>query len=675
MRAETDFSASILAALHTAVVRRRAPGWVLACLPPLCVLRFTLVWQGWITGAAGALLLAALAWIGCDKAQLRKRVRREWTSWLDAAYPQLEDSSALLATAPAGAVARLQRSRIVARAEEQLDAAACRRLVSRHIRLNLVPFALAAFAALTLAVLGAAPKASRPQQASPAGVKTVTPVAELVLHIAPPSYTGGKPYSTQPRDLQVPQHSSLRWCAQGAEARVEMSDGSSLAIRAGECAGWVADQSVFWRSGGQASQRFNIRVLPDQEPVVTVVAPAEAVTVLPKEAQSVRLAVNTRDDYGIERATLHLTLARGSGENIRFSDREVPLPRGADPRVRNWQKVWTLAELGMEPGDELYFFVRASDNAPEHPHTVQTPTYTLRLPGPQQESLDATALPSMVKPENLRSQRQIIIDTEQLLADMQAKKLSAAVVRERSEGIAADQAQLRRRYGQFLGEESTLFADTDHDEHDHKPMSANTNLAAQFGHAHDMEDNATIFDPQTKTVLRRAITAMWDAEKALAAITPKSALAPEYKALDAIKELQQAERIYLHRTAFAPPAIKEEKRLSGDAVGAQSYKRRQAAAQDPIPAEVRELVQQLSGDAPLPALWRKTANEAFAKLADDESRLAAQAAAQDVADGCAACRAPLRAWLRSTLTEPPVLLQGRTAVRTRFGTALQEAPR
>jgi hypothetical protein len=58
---------------------------------------------------------------------------------------------------------------------------------------------------------------------------------------------------------------------------------------------------------------------------------------------------------------------------------------------------------------------------------------------------------------------------------------------------------------------------------------------------------------------------MWDAEKALRAITPKTALPPEHKALEAIKELQQAERIYLHKTAFAPPPIKEEKRMSGDA--------------------------------------------------------------------------------------------------------------
>lgn len=338
----------------------------------------------------------------------------------------------------------------------------------------------------------------------------------------------------------------------------------------------------------------------------------------------------------------------------------------------------------MEPGDELYFFVRASDNAPDT-HTAQSPTYTLRLPGPQGESLESTALPSMVKPENLRSQRQIIIDTEQLLADQ--PRIPQAELRSRSEQIAGDQARLRLRYGQFLGEESSLFGadehgasghagEAGHDDHDRAgsqgPGGFGTgNIAAQYGHAHDMEDNATIFDPQTKTVLRRALSAMWDAERQLRAVAPKPALSPEYKALDAIKELQQAERVYLHRTAFVPPALKEEKRMSGELNGAQSYKRAQAAANDLVPADVRELVRALDGDGALPAVWNKVARDAIAKLKDEEARLAAQGAVQDVADGCVPCRAPLRAWLRATIDHPAVVLQARAKVQTRFEQVLQ----
>ena len=128
--------------------------------------------------------------------------------------------------------------------------------------------------------------------------------------------------------------------------------------------------------------------------------------------------------------------------------------------------------------------------------------------------------------------------------------MNRAATRERSETIARDQAQLRRRYGQFLGEESSLFGG---DDHDHEQDGAKHDVVAEFGHAHDQAENATLFDEATKKVLRRALSAMWDAEKALRAIAPAPALPPEYKALEAIKQLQQADRIYLHKTAFAPP--------------------------------------------------------------------------------------------------------------------------
>jgi len=413
-----------------------------------------------------------------------------------------------------------------------------------------------------------------------------------------------------------------------------------------------------------------VRVIADQAPQINVLLPNDLIQVLDKDARSVALSVTARDDYAVVRASLHMTLARGSGENIRFSDREVPLPEASDPHLRTWKKQWTLAELGMEPGDELYFFVRATDNAPDHPHTTQSPTYTLRLPGPESADLDASALPSMAKPESLRSQRQIIIDTEQLVADLQANpKMSAATQRDRSESIATDQAALRLRYGQFLGEESNLFGeDHDHDpEAGKKQKDTEGQLIAEFGHSHDQVDNATIFDPKTKAVLKRALAAMWDAEKSLRAISPKPALPPEYKALDAIKELQQAERVYLHRTAFVPPAIKEDKRMSGDIVGALSYKRTQRTASDTVPSDVRELIQALAGDGTLPALWSKSAREVIAAhIAGDEAKLAAQRAVQDVADGCIACRGVLRAYLRDTLTDVPVLLQATPSADTTF---------
>jgi len=690
MHGETDF---LRRRLWGAVLRRRLPLWLVA-LAPLALAAIML-------SAARAVVLAAIVvwviWLAADIYRLRQRIAHQWPSWLNAAIPALEDSSTLLAIDAKTPIARLQQQRLQSRLAQVLTDDDYRRIARSRVRYGVAPLVASLLVAGTAWGFQVKPPALIvPPKAASANKPIVD--GEVYLRVTPPAYTGVAGFETAARDIQIPQYSEVRWCVRkpaGPLPVVELGDGQALSIGAA-CALKRVEDSLFWRVRGAVGARYNIRVVPDQPPQVTIIEPTELIHLLPKDVKAVQLSVLAKDDYAISRASLHITLARGSGENVRFTDREVPLPKSSDPKSRGWKKQWTLAELGMEPGDELYFFVRATDNAPENPHTTQSPTYTLRLPGPDAESLDSTALPSMVKPENLRSQRQIIIDTEQLVADLQANpKMPAATLRSRSEGIAADQAALRLRYGQFLGEESSLFGDEhghggaggkegEHEEDEHKAgghaheehhggaakMGSEVAAMQQFGHVHDQEDNATIFDPQTKAVLKRALSAMWDAEKSLRALSPKPALPPEYKALEAIKELQAAERVYLHRTAFVPPALKEEKRLSGDIVGAMSYKRAQGAASDSVPAEVRELVQSLAAEGALPALWSKSARDTIAaRITDQEQKLSAQRAVQDVMDGCVPCRAELRAWLRGTLTDAPVLLQARSSVESPFARA------
>jgi hypothetical protein len=665
MHGETDY---LRRRLWTAIWRRRSPQWLAALLPMLLA--------SWMLSTTRIAMAEAITlWGICaiaDGYRWKQRIAAQWQSWLNAAVPSLEDSSELLTSDAKSPIAKLQQQRLQARLASVLTDADYQRIARSQARFSIWPLLLSVLA--TGAAIAWQGQSAPTQTPPPAAAHANKPIidGEVYLSVTPPAYTGVKPFETGPRDIQIPQYTDVRWCvrnAAGAEPAVELGDGHTLAIGK-DCAKLRVEDSLFWRVRGTSTTRYNIRVTPDHAPQVTIIEPTELIHLLQKEAKSVQISISARDDYAIVRASLHMTLARGSGENIRFSDKEVPLPQSSDPKSRSWKKQWTLAELGMEPGDELYFFVRATDNAPENPHTAQSPTYTLRLPGPEAESLDSTALPSMSKPENLRSQRQIIIDTEQLVADLKANpSMLAATQRSRSEGIAADQAALRLRYGQFLGEESSLFGDEEH-EHEHQGQEkagSEISVMKEFGHAHDVEDNATIFDPQTKAVLKRALSAMWDAEKSLRAVSPKTALPPEYKALDAIKELQAAERVYLHRTAFVPPALKEEKRMTGDIVGAMSYKRAQGAASDTVPAEVRDLVQALSRDGTLPALWTKAAREAItSRITDQEQKLSAQRAVQDVQDGCVPCRAELRAWLRGTLTDAPVLLQARPSADTSF---------
>jgi hypothetical protein len=641
-------AADIVRRLRLAAWLRRLPLWFAAALP-------------WMFMRHPAGLAACLLLVLCDIALVARHIEARWSRMLDGAVPELEDSSALLDAADTP-LARLQRERLLGRVTQSLDSTAIRRIVGGAFPFRWQWVLCSVVLAVATWFWPRAHGVATPPQPGPAASDSS---AELVVSVTPPAYTGVASSQSAVRELQVPQHSVVRWCAKTREldGANDLTDGALLKPAADGCAQSTATESIFWRWRGV---RHTLSVIPDQAPEITVAAPSELVQVLEASAKSVRIAFTVRDDYRVVGATLHLTLARGNGENIRFSDREMPVPVSNDVRVRSMNRQWSLAELAMEPGDELYFFVRATDNAPQ-PHMAQSPTYTLRLPGAVNVDDDASALPMLVKPENLRSERQIIIDTEQLLADMKAHPaMPAAHARARSEAIANDQAQLKRRYGQFLGEESSLFGG----EAEHSDEGGAHDLMAQFGHKHDQAENATLFDEATKKILRRALSAMWDAEKSLRMVAPKTALPPENVALEAIKQLQQADRIYLHKTAFVPPAIKEEKRMSGEIIGAKNSRRAQSEPNAPVPPQLRQLIEALASDQPMPALWRRDAQDWIrSRITVDEQRLAAQRAVQDVADGCADCRSVLRAWLRAAIAGAPVLLHAQSVPDTAFAKA------
>jgi hypothetical protein len=88
-----------------------------------------------------------------------------------------------------------------------------------------------------------------------------------------------------------------------------------------------------------------------------------------------------------------------------------------------------------------------------------------------------------------------------------------------------------------------------------------------------------LFDRETKGTLRQALAAMWDAERHLRVAHPHEALAPENRALEIIKALQQADRAYVQRVGFeAAPIDFAGRRLRGDVddVPAASSRDRQA---------------------------------------------------------------------------------------------------
>ena len=374
--------ADILDQLHLAALRRRVPLW-LAMLAPWCVL----------LAPVGAAL--CLAWAVWDYRRLEREVERNWTRWIDAAVPGLEDSSALLDQASMP-LARLQRARMLKRLASVMREDVIASIAHDRVRFDRRWFAASLMLALALAgwrlLHSATPTPA--EVVARAEAQIVAETSAIIVRVTPPLYTGVAASSAPPADLRVPEFSTVEWCLkspQPVSTPVELSDGQLLPIGR-QCARWSATETIFWRWRGQ---RYQLRVLADAPPQVQLSAPAA----LAVDADTVPITLTVRDDYRVQRAVLYLTLARGSGDELRFTERELALPESADLRTRQWNHQWSLEELGMEPGDELYLFVRATDNA-ERAHTVLSPTHVLRWLAPADPGAEADlATPDDALPE------------------------------------------------------------------------------------------------------------------------------------------------------------------------------------------------------------------------------------------------------------------------------------
>jgi hypothetical protein len=239
----------------------------------------------------------------------------------------------------------------------------------------------------------------------------------------------------------------------------------------------------------------------------------------------------------------------------------------------------------MAPGDELYFSIEAWDNRQPEPNRSRSETRFVRVRQTQQTPQASTeGIAINPVPEYFRSERQIIIDTEKLIA--QKLELDPAEFARRSNALGVDQRLLRMRYGALLGEEfengSAVGPEAAedggapgagagaHEGPDHPPEAALAPGAAEgvpeeLVHRHDSTESATYFPNEVRATLKAALAEMWQAELYLRTIRPETALPHEYEALRHLKALQEATRVYVERVGFEPPPLKpDETRLTGD---------------------------------------------------------------------------------------------------------------
>ncbi|AWH19838.1 hypothetical protein [Stenotrophomonas sp. ZAC14D2_NAIMI4_6] len=549
---------------------------------------------------------------------------------------------------------------------------------------------------------------SQPAHAPAAGRQTPAGPLHLQstrLRVDAPAYTGQPTLTQNALDAKVAADSRLSWSLRfdraPTRAWLQFHDGRQLPLREQDghwLAQDVARAPVLYRVVSEpalAETRLHrLDVVADRAPSVRVLEPASSLVLGTPGQRQWTLRFEASDDYGVAAgAMLSITTTQGSGENITFATRRVALTGTGEASARRFAHTLDLAALGAQPGGDVIAQLEVRDNHAPRPQTARSSSVILRLPSA--EVALTAELEGRIKktlPAYFRSQRQIIIDAEALIRQRRALAADAFVTR--SDAIGVDQRILRLRYGQFLGEESEGAAkppptsdlptsdapsadahdhDDHGDDHDHDHggtassadtppvFGSSTDVLSEYGHTHDHAEAATLLDPQTRATLKAALDQMWSAEGELRQGRPEQALPFAYKALGFIKQVQQAERIYLARVGPELPPIDESRRLGGDRAGLASRELPLAPRTPPDPAIV-EAWQRLGdgdGTADLDALasWQQR-NAAFLPDALD---LAAAIEQLRIEPGCKDCRQRLRAQLWRALQRPLPQVMLRTA--------------
>jgi hypothetical protein len=414
-------------------------------------------------------------------------------------------------------------------------------------------------------------------------------ISSYSIHISPPHYTGKSSRVQKQFTIAAENGAIVHWEIQTSEQVKKLTfiwnDKETLKLVKADHDGrsWqlnkVLSSPGFYQVvlDGKKSDLYQVEIIPDQPVAIKLIDPQQHSTIDVGQPKQVGLKLILTDDYGISDAYISATVASGKGEAVNFKERKIPLNTAFNnqKRIQISQQL-LLTNMGMKPGDELYFYVNAKDN---HGQQSRSDMYFVSIQ-------DTTELMSMAAidngvnlvPEYFRSQRQIIIDTEKLLKERAT--LSDAEFKTRSNDLGVDQKMLRLRYGKFLGEESETSIGGEHEEEDGAGKSKGTEHAEhksepvefgnvqaimdQYAHKHDQAEDATFFEPEMKAQLKATLNEMWSSELQLRTFAPAKALPFEYKALRLLKDLQQKSRAFVAKTTIKTTLLKMEKRLSGE---------------------------------------------------------------------------------------------------------------
>lgn len=603
-------------------------------------------------------------------------------------YPDLQESADLLLrdNAELTGLQRLQKEKVLQQFELLYPAIKLPNRIAQAIGIfitcSLIYVALSGFAITAQKESSIKENLIQRQLKPTGGGPKATFIESLEINIIPPTYTGLPPINPKSFALNLPEGSTVNWLAtfsgQPTDCKIIFSGRDSVQMKKSNELSFQLNQTITtsgfyqiqWRDQIKTyrSDYYKIDVIKDQPPKITVSNLSQFTELSYTDKLNIDVKSSISDDYGLRDAQIIATVSKGSGEGIKFREEKI---RFSNPQHISGKKILAettlnLKKLGLEPGDELYFYVEAIDNKIPVANRNRTETFFISLKDTASYALVSDeGLGVDLMPEYFRSQRQIIIDSEKLLKQQKEKQVTKQQFNFTSNELGYDQKVLRLRYGQFLGEEADSgiphgtepeeeHADDEDEEEEKDPTKAfghqhdtknEHNLVADkkiethkheegtpgedaeeedpikaFTHEHDNTEEATFFIQSIKTKLKMALSIMWDAELYLRLYQPEKSLPYQYKALNLLKEISNDSRIYVHRMGFDPPPLKEEKRLTADLTEIKtSTNRYQLAEEKSLPAiqktlsALEELT--LQKEPKLSASFKKTLTQAGEELA------------------------------------------------------------
>ncbi len=446
-----------------------------------------------------------------------------------------------------------------------------------------------------------------------------TPIShQFGLEVHPPAYTELPAVQSSATHTKVVEGSTVSWQVRSSEPINALDytvvvGNEGLAMNAQSAQDLVASEVVtrssiyhFTRLEQVISDIYSLEVIRDQRPQTQLLAPQNSVTQFVQDSQPVVNAkVRVSDDYGLTKVYIEASIAKGSGEAVKFRDAVFEFDTATDVTTattgvaREYEKQWLLSGLGMEPGDEFYFTVIAIDNKQPQAQEARSETRIIRWLDENVDGVTSEGIVIDFMPEYFKSQRQIIIETNALIE--QREQLTKAEFDKVSRDLGMAQSDLKHRYGQYLGDEfesgvmQTMEQGPVHDNHEHEGEGHDEQGSDEHSHAHDSEvistqtnadrsgftevieqfghDHGEVdvgfnslrkgeFSP--KVLMKQSIANMWQAELFLLLSEPERALPFEEKALDFLNRAKQADRVYVQRLGFEPPPVTENRRYQGD---------------------------------------------------------------------------------------------------------------